>query len=371
MDEVDIELVNQELNFLSQDNSLIIKGGCDLFSTKPVGSDRKLFKTIDKNLDQMLEDNQLSQSIERERNHSMNSLFGSSASPPGNGHMTRRGSYVISNERERRGSRSLSFNKSSIDSSFNNKSNLSNSIVEGQDIDSGNTDESPFGPLSNVTTRKTFSYLIAILNSTFPDHDFTRLQPTTENFHKIDTSEDFMRLFNNIMVSLGKKEDLLNWIWDTINVHMDFIPPKSAAHNYSGTGSRSNSFSKQGGKFNQESPTFQTSNNEPCQIYEFQPSDQSIIEDLNYPFQSMWSYYWFIYNKKKKRVAFIYLKAINKIHFSMVENRSYEAGDNKEQVSQSNAQADDEMDDVYLEDYGNEDAIIDDDDKDIVGDIEL
>ncbi|PSK37784.1 5-formyltetrahydrofolate cyclo-ligase [Candidozyma pseudohaemuli] len=76
IDEVDLELVNQELNFSSLDENLVIRGGCDLFTTKPIGSDRKLFKTIERHLDQILEDNQLSRSIDKERKQSNQKLHG-------------------------------------------------------------------------------------------------------------------------------------------------------------------------------------------------------------------------------------------------------------------------------------------------------
>ena len=393
---MDIELVNQELNFQSQDNNLVIKGGCDLFTTKPIGSDRKLFKTIDKHLDQIMEDNQLSQSLERELQNSNNPLFGSSASPTSTGNsinqamIGRRGSYIDAAERERRVSGSLiNFNKGSLSSSQNMNSNLSKSL-SGSVENNSNVDESPFGPLKNITTRKTFAYLIAILNSTYPDHDFSNLQPTTENFHKIPSAEDLIHRFNNIMVSLGKKEDLLNWIWDTVNVYMDFIPSKLPTPNES----RHNSFlhttsasvSKHGSiSPDNNSPPVNHNLFENCQIYEFQPSDQSILEDLNYPYQTMWSYYWFIYNKKKKRVSFIYLTALNKIHYSKVNgnrNPSLSRNDNNanigENISNKDGEEDDEVDvddDMYMDEYIDDEALIEDDDyemeNDVVGDMEI
>lgn len=391
---MDIELVNQELNFQSQDNNLVIKGGCDLFTTKPIGSDRKLFKTIDKHLDQIMEDNQLSQSLERELQNSNNPLFGSSASPTSNGNhinqamIGRRGSYIDIAERERRVSGSLiNFSKGSLSSSQNINSNLSRSLSGSVDNNT-NTDESPFGPLKNITTRKTFAYLIAILNSTYPDHDFSNLQPTTENFHKVGSAEDLIHRFNNIMVSLGKKEDLLNWIWDTVNVYMDFIPSKLPTPNESRHNSFLHSTSASGSKYGSISPDNNSPPTNPnlfenCQIYEFQPSDQSILEDLNYPYQTMWSYYWFIYNKKKKRVSFIYLTALNKIHYSKVNgnrnpsiSRNNDAGDSGEINNKDGEEDDvDAEDDMYMDEYMDDEALIDDDDyemeNDVVGDMEI
>ncbi|KAK6198681.1 Maf1 regulator-domain-containing protein [Scheffersomyces amazonensis] len=406
IDEIDIELVNQELNFNSQDNSLVIKGGCDLFTTKPIGSDRKLFKTIDKHLDQIIEDNQLSRSIEWERKNSVHSLIGSSASPPNvPGALSgRRDSYSTITERDRRQS-STSSTISRPSFSISNPENINISLNLDQSFEydpyQQPIDESPFGPLKNVTTRKTFAYLIAILNTTFPDHDFSNLQPTTENFHRIHNPEDLVHKFNNIMISLGKKEDILNWIWDTINVYMDVqnvrnSPSLSAQSGGPVSTSRKNSFnnnnlhpySRNGSTVNgsnNANNNNNSSNNSPpasfnpeiCQIYQFQPSDESILEDLNYPYQTMWSNYWFIYNKKKKRVAFIYLTAINSLHYSSINNSTIKTNGNNRNDKEIIHHEDDEEDvdvtyddeEVILDDEGDEDFEVED--NDVMGDIEI
>lgn len=378
--------MNQELNFHSPDNNLVIRGGCDLFTTKPIGSDRKLFKSIDKHLDQIIEDNQLSRSLERERQNSINSIFGGSASPPAMSSFDRRGSIA---ERQRRASHNLmnlniargsNHNGNSLPASSHNDSYLSKSLSDA-DIDP--IDESPFGPLKNVTTRKTFAYLIAILNSSFPDQDFTNLQPTTENFCRIDSAEDLIQKFDNLLISLGKKEDILNWIWDIINSYMDVIPSKSASPYLTAQSgnshSRKNSFnsSKSGSGGNSPNIHFQTPAPDACQIYQFQPSDESIFEDLTYPYQPMWSYYWFIYNKKKKRVTFLHLTAINKAHYSHI-NSKIEVDDkrNRDKIIVHPDEDEEEYDenDEYVAD-DDEAVIIEDDygdeNSDVVGSIEI
>lgn len=362
---MDIELVNQELNFHSPDNNLIIKGGCDLFTTKPISTDKKLFKTIDKHLDQMLEDHQLSRSIERKQ--SVNSLFGSSASPPRPNFALRRGSHISITERERRPSNSLfSFNKTSdyVSQSPGPGSYLSLSLLEEHMEDTSAIEESPFGPLKNISTRKTFAYLIAILNTTYPDHDFSNLQPTTENFHKVESPEVLMNQFNNIMVSLGKKEDLLSWIWDTVNVYMDVFPSRSPSlPAQGGSGSRKSSFSNGAMAMSPKNDSY-LSFDPGCKIYEFRPSDQSILEDLNHPYQTLWSYYWFIYNKKKKRVCFLYLTGLNRLHYSQVNENTDRLDDNDKLGDQLRKNDNDS------DDYMDEDADGDDSD-DVLGDIEI
>ncbi|ODV67711.1 repressor of RNA polymerase III transcription MAF1 [Hyphopichia burtonii NRRL Y-1933] len=377
IDEVDIELVNQELNFHSTDNNVVIKGGCDLFTTKPIASDRKLFKTIDKHLNQIIEDNQLSQSLGRERHYSM----GSSASPP-SGHLQFRqqlNQYMQQQQQQQPSQQPLQQpsprqSPQQQYSTINNRRASTNLINEQGNSDSSKlsdsnsaetsfdnsiaVDESPFGPLKSNSTRKTFAYLIAILNTTYPDHDFSNLQPTEENFHRINSSEDLIHRFNNIMLSLGKKEDLLNWIWDTINVYMDLVPTKSpilAAHDFKSKNKDQENNShhhhhRRNSNNHRPQPVHSNSNTfEGCQVYEFQPSDQSILEDLNYPYQTLWSYYWFIYNKKKKRVSFLYLTAINKMHFSMINrNRGPSFSRQEREKYGSNLNEDDDTD-VHFE----------------------
>ncbi|CAK9439654.1 uncharacterized protein LODBEIA_P37540 [Lodderomyces beijingensis] len=404
IDEIDLELVNQELNFSSPDNNLVIKGGCELFTTKPIGSDRKLFKTIDKHLNQIIEDNQLSRSLEKERQSSINSIFGASGNPTGD----QRGLQQLQwlhQEKQRRSSSVSSrpnFNKDPIASNGSSTSLLSTSLNEDSAIepDQHAVDESPFGPLKNTTTRRTFAYLIAILNNTFPDQNFSDLQPTTENFYKLDSPEDLVQKFNNLLTSLGKKEDILNWIWDIINSYMDVIPSKNSSpalaatvgtsHSYghsnnhnnnNGHGSRKGSLSNsRNGSMTtltdatttNTSPSSHLGQYENCQIYQFQPSDESIFEDLTYPYQPMWSYYWFIYNKKKKRVTFLHLTAINKAHFANVNAKSNRKTSSSDPVISG---GDDEEEYDENDEYANNEEFVADsnpeENGDVVGDLEI
>lgn len=378
---------------------MVIKGGCELFTTKPIGTDRKLFKTIDKHLDQIIEDNQFSRSVEKDRRDSMSSIFGSSASSPD----LRRHSAVSISEMGRRSSANLgstiTFGKNSvpkngaqIGGSYTNGSSslLSQSLREGESIDDSTehaVDESPFGPLKNVTTRKTFAYLIAILNSSFPDQDFTNLQPTTENFYRIDSADDLVHKFNNVLLSLGKKEDILNWIWDIINSYMDVLPSKTSSPYIP---AQSGSISTGAGPIRSRHGSFSSNTNsppsnatlEPCQIYQFQPSDESILEDLTYPYQPMWSYYYFIYNKKKKRVTFIHIAAINKAHYSNINaNKSTDDSSNDSKNAKVIKHGGDDEEYDENDDYGSNDLdqaieddeydVEDDENVDVVGDLEI
>lgn len=289
-----------------------------MFTTKPIGTDRKLFKTIDKHLKQILEDNELSKSIEKERKQSLSSIFGGSASPL---HSSYNGRLQIASTR--RGSNSsLVSDGGELDASETPASFRSSHETSEDVIFNG---ESPFGSLKEASTRKVFAYLIAILNTTYPDHDFSNLQPSTENFRKVKSVDDLRHRFNNVMMSLGKREDILSWIWDTINVYMEILPTRQSFSGDHTSHLRQRLPSNAGQSF--------VADNQPdeqgCKVYEFQPSDQSILEDLHYPYQMMWSNYWFIYNKKKKRVCFLYLTAINKVHFAQITRTRSPFNDNE------------------------------------------
>lgn len=90
-----------------------VTGGCDLYTTKAAGPDKKLYKSIDRSL---------------ESQHAAMVRFGASLSPP---------------QREELAA-SLNLSRSS-----------------------------PFGPLSEIASRRTFAYLIATLNASHPDYDFS------------------------------------------------------------------------------------------------------------------------------------------------------------------------------------------------------
>lgn len=331
MEEVDIELVNQELNFEPHGSNLVIKGGCDLFSIKKVKDDHRLFKTIEAHLDQIIEDNELSKLVDHDRTN-LFSLYGLSAGLLVTGQ--RRNSHIPPADRSRHGLM----------------------LHPHRGLFSEADDELPFGPLREIHTRKTFAYLIGILNTTFPDHDFSNLQPTTENFHRI-LIEELMTTFNKLLLLLGKRQDQLSWIWDTINVYMDiislnqglpFLQPQSLP------GLRKNSFAevRHGLVLNGSGFPPGTTGSDHIQVYLFQPLDDLILEDLMYPHRTMWQNYWFIYNRKMKRVLFLYLAALNKMHYTQLALALHH-----------------NLADAVL--GAEEDVVIDDDGDDIIGDMEM
>lgn len=113
----DFEAVTGALNFNTPDCN--VTGGCDLYTTKSTGSDKKLYKNIDKDLDSQ---------------HAALLKLGASLSPPERAHMlaTSPSAQIFSTS-------------------------------------------SAFGPLSDMNSRRTFAYMIATLNASHPHYDFSNV----------------------------------------------------------------------------------------------------------------------------------------------------------------------------------------------------
>ncbi|KAH9867176.1 hypothetical protein IAQ61_007768 [Plenodomus lingam] len=131
--------VNLALNFDTQDTAII--GGCDLWTIKAAGSDKKLYKRIEKTLEERYQD-------------LLSAVAGLSESSA---------------------------------AQFKDQLNIAR--------------ETPFGTFNEAANRHTFAYLIATLNATHIDYDFANtLNPdefrreTQQSFtHKIDTTMYYLR----------------------------------------------------------------------------------------------------------------------------------------------------------------------------------
>lgn len=262
LDETDIELINQFLTFNTLD--VHITGGCDLFTTKPVGADKKLYRTIDKQFNALIESsNHLSNHHIDENNHLINNEFletkrrfsTNSDSVP---HCNTINSLDLLNN----GNNASNFSANSTNTHNSNSTSASpNGCNTRSDSFSSPTD-TPFGPMEKTTSRRTFAYLIGILNSSYPDNDFSSLQPS--NFIKI--SQRVLRSkFENTLISLGKTNS--EFIWDIIDQQIEL---KHSA------------------------------------FYEL-VIDEPLEDDEEQDARNLWQFKWFIFNKKKKRVAFLYL----------------------------------------------------------------
>ncbi|KAJ1676030.1 RNA polymerase III-inhibiting protein maf1 [Spiromyces aspiralis] len=129
---------------------------------------------------------------------------------------------------------------------------------------------SPFGPLSNSASRKTLFYLIATLNASFPDYDFSSLQ--ADQFKRAPSCQYSINTINTTLmnldcpVSLKKSE-----IWEVIDREIDLSD---------------------------------------CEVYTYEPdSDSDPFADEG----SIMSMYYFFFNKRLKRIVFFSCRCISDI----------------------------------------------------------
>ncbi|KAL9599595.1 MAG: hypothetical protein Q9219_003751 [cf. Caloplaca sp. 3 TL-2023] len=234
----DFEDVTKALNFDTADSHII--GGCDLYTTKAAGTDKKLYKTIEKGLEDQ--------------------------------HKT---ALTIS----------ASLAKSHGDSA-------------GQSVDLSRS--SPFGSLSQTSARRTFAYLIATLNASHPDYDFSHLlRPSDFRREKslrhvmntLDTTLYSLRPRTNSNASLG-----IPTYWTTI--------ASSAPALVSASGDCWNP--RKWRMIDKEM------NLKDCSIYAYVPEEDPYDGDEG----AIWSFNYFFFNRVKKRVCYLYLKSLSIISHS-------------------------------------------------------
>ncbi|SPJ76139.1 related to MAF1 Protein required for sorting of Mod5p [Fusarium torulosum] len=219
----DFEAVTSALNFNTPDCN--VTGGCDLYTTKSTGSDKKLYKNIDNDLNSQ---------------HEALLKLGASLSPPERAHMlaTSPSMQLFSHS-------------------------------------------SAFGPLSELSSRKTFAYLIATLNASHPHYDFSHvLRPN-----------DFKRERNlrRVMVNL---DSILQ------NVRPNF-EPKSLG---SSLGSETTSI---WGPQCWSLIDKEMHLNE-CTIFSYHPDNDPFEEDES----AIWASHYFFFNRALKRVAYLYVRVV-------------------------------------------------------------
>jgi hypothetical protein len=223
----DFDDVTSALNFDTPDCRVV--GGCDLYTTKAAGSDKKLYKNIDKSLENQYE--------------SLLKISASLSPPQQSAEMA--------------------------------SMNLSRS--------------SPFGPLSQISSRKTFAYLIAVLNASHPDYDFSHvLRPS--DFSK---ERNLKAVMNSIDTTLyGVRPNAANTL---------HVPSQTTYTTTSSPPPSSQAWGPQMWMLIDK----EMSLNE-CNVYSYLPEDDPLDGEET----AIWSMNYFFFNKQRKRVAYIYLRGI-------------------------------------------------------------
>lgn len=220
------------LNFDTADCQVI--GGCDVYTTKAAGADKKLYKNIESTLE------------------------------------TQYASLL----------------------SFSASLSASQVIAAGSSLNLSRA--SPFGPLSQISSRRTFAYLIATLNASHPDYDFSHLLRPS----------DFRR------------EKSLKKVINTIDTTLYNLRPKPSSSfpdeppHWSNTVSE-NLPSTPNGSDKWNPLMWRLIDNEmslkECTVYCYAPEEDPYDGEEG----SLWSFNYFFFNKAKKRVCYLYLRGLS------------------------------------------------------------
>ena len=218
------------LNFETADCR--VEGGCDVYTTKAAGRDKKLYKNIEHTLESQYE------SLLR---------FSATLSPP----------------QANDAAASLNLSRSS-----------------------------PFGPLSQISSRRTFAYLIATLNASHPDYDFSQqLKPS-----------DFRR------------ERSLRHIMNTLDTTIHNLQPKPLTFN--GPAHWSSEITPASGAILNPAQRWgprmwrsidKEMDLKECLIYSFAPAQDPYDEEEGI----IWFFDYFFFNKLRKRVCYVYLRGLS------------------------------------------------------------
>ncbi|KAI9819675.1 MAG: RNA polymerase III-inhibiting protein maf1 [Thelocarpon impressellum] len=232
----DFDDVTSALNFDTADCHVI--GGCDLYTTKAAGSDKKLYRSIEHSLESQYE------SLLR---------LSASLSPP---------------------------QASSAASSLN----LSRS--------------SPFGPLSQISSRRTFAYLIATLNASHPDYDFSHLLRPTD-FRRERNLKTVMNTLDTTLYNLRPRPfgSFLT------------MPSSGCAAPPPLPGGSQSWGPRMWALIDKEMSLRE------CSIYCYAPEEDPYDGEEG----AIWSLNYFFFNKARKRVCYIYLRGLSIMSHSPVQ----------------------------------------------------
>ena len=220
------------LNFDTADCHVV--GGCDLYTTKAAGNDKKLYKNIEQSLESQYA-----------------SLVSFSAALP-----------------------------SPQASAAAETLNLSRS--------------SPFGPLSQTSSRRTFAYLIATLNASHPDYDFSHLLRPSD-FRREKSLKMVMNTLDTTLCNLRPKLS---------NAHLG-TPSHWSSKVTASVPLASSGSEAWGPRMWRLIDKEMTLNG--CSIYCYSPEEDPYDGEEG----AIWSFNYFFFNKVRKRVCYIYLRGLS------------------------------------------------------------
>lgn len=140
---------------------------------------------------------------------------------------------------------------------------------------------SPFGPLTEKSSRKIFIYLISTMNHSFPDYDFRKVK--ADDFKKEVSFQLIMNQINNMLGSVidGYNVSLRTKLWNALDAELCL---------------------------------------KECNIYSYIPDPDSdpFADEGN-----IWGFNYFFYNAKLKRVALFTCRAVSTAQLRRSSSSSY------------------------------------------------
>lgn len=227
----DFDAVANALNFDTADYHVI--GGCDVYTTKAAGADKKLYKNIESSLESQYA-----------------SLLSFSAG--------------LSTQQATAAGSSLNLSRAS-----------------------------PFGSLSQISSRRTFAYLIATLNASHPDYDFSHLLRPSD-FRREKSTKKVINTLDTTLYNLRPKHATLldeppHWS-TTVTATVPSTPHGSEKWN-----------PRMWSVIDKEMTL------KDCSIYCYAPEEDPYDGEEG----AIWSFNYFFFNKAKKRVCYIYLRGLS------------------------------------------------------------
>lgn len=147
---------------------------------------------------------------------------------------------------------------------------------------------SPFGPLSEHSSRRTFAYLIATLNASHPDYDFSNvLRPT--DFHREKSLKRVMNSIDTTLFNLRPREAI------------DLAPPSPVTVSGSYNTGTSSTWGARFWRILDDQMSLKD-----CSTYSYAPEEDPSDADDG----AIWSLHYFFFNRFRKRVCYLYLRAI-------------------------------------------------------------
>ena len=234
-------------------------GGCDLYTTKAAGTDKKLYKNIENSLESQYE------SLVR---------LSASLSPP----------YRTASEDDK-----------AVDGQDGRKKRSRTAEIPEIDLSRA----SPFGPLSQINARRTFAYLIATLNASHPDYDFSHfLRPS--DFKKERSLRGIMANIDSTLQNLRPRQTPANAF---------LAPPVLSVSAPMANGMNSDVWSpRMWNLIDKEMGLRQ------CEKYSYVPDDDPFDGEEG----AIWSVHYFFFSKERKRVCYLYLRGLSVISHSPV-----------------------------------------------------